>query len=254
MTLQTVISNSIADNSINISKLDVADGNAGEFLQTNGSGILSFATAASTLSSGGTGIRGITVINDLEFEGSDANRNDEQTYTVPTGVNSIMYFLQGSGESGQTGQGPANGRGGGSGATVWGFLDVANITSIVCRVGTPALQNGSIAGIPQFSGSSFNSYFGDLVGVANDGNIATDTNNSELMRGTHATCIRGNQTNVAGTGFGGVLRLINQLDNTFFPSLGRGGTRGQGRNTNDGLRNSPGSRGERGMLLICEFA
>lgn len=253
MTLQTVISNSIADNSININKLDVADGNAGEFLQTNGAGILSFATAASTLT-GGTGITGITVINDLQFEGNTSGVNDEQTYTVPTGVNSIMYFLQGSGESGQTGQGPANGRGGGSGATVWGFLDVANITSIVCRIGTPALGNGSNGGIPQFSGPSFNSYFGDLVGVANDGNIANDTNNQELMRGTHATCIRGSQANVAGTGFGGVLRLINQRDNTFFPSLGRGGTRGQGRNTNDGLRNSPGSRGERGMLLICEFA
>ena len=40
-----VVAAAIADNSVDIARLNVSDGTAGQFLSTNGSGVLSFATA-----------------------------------------------------------------------------------------------------------------------------------------------------------------------------------------------------------------
>ena len=138
MTLQTVISNSIADNSININKLDVADGNAGEFLQTNGSGILSFATAASTLT-GASGFNGMQVFQALN------NSNVEQTWTKPAGVQSILYFITAAGDSGTSG----TGNDGLPSVTILGHHDVSNLTSLQLRVGTGGVVIGSVANLPQ---------------------------------------------------------------------------------------------------------
>ncbi len=236
MTLQTVISNSIADNSININKLDVADGNAGEFLQTNGSGILSFATAASTLT-GASGFNGMQVFQALN------NSNVEQTWTKPAGVQSILYFITAAGDSGTSG---AN-NDGLPGVTILGHHDVSNLTSLQLRVGTEGVVAGSVSNLPQ-TGPGFSSYIGNLV----IGGNVTSTDSTEAT-GTIATAQQGT------VGNGGDLLLPGVKGNSFWPGFGQGGSGGAPSVTQcssgGGTQSSPrpGGIGQPGLIVILEF-
>ena len=164
MPLQRIITNAIennavdstkiADNAVGIDQLSVSsDGNAGEFLQTNGSGILSFATAASTLT-GGSGLVGMQV---FDTPGS-------YTWTKAAGVKSILYFVTGGGQGGQAADVNNEGYGGRSASTVMGFLDVSNITSETGTIGAGSPGDIS-AGTPS---PGQNSNFGThAIGTAN---------------------------------------------------------------------------------------
>jgi hypothetical protein len=248
MTLQTVISNSIADNSINISKLDVADGNAGEFLQTNGAGVLSFATAASTLT-GGSGLVSMQV-----FESLGASNNAEQTWTKPAGVSRIQYYITGGGGTGSGGGGGTGGNGGGSGATAIGVFDVSGISSLQLRVGTGGAPGGSqsVTSLP----TGFNSYIGDLVSgndspgqTSNQGTIATGGGGSGTSSGT---ALGGDFRLPGNGGSGGGSGIVGRGGASYWSPFGNGGSGGS---TNSSTGNpSPGGRGTDGIVIIFEYA
>jgi len=245
-----VTSNKIANNAVGVTQLSVqADGNAGEFLQTNGSGVLSFATAASTLT-GGTSFQGIAVFRALKetpsYGGGD---NIEQTYTVPAGVQSILYIITAGGDSGGSSNGGGDGQ---SGATIWGHLDVSNITSLQLRVGTGGRNVTTVANLPQ-TGPGFSSYLGDLVIAGN----VTSTDSTEAT-GSIATVFQGAGAN-AGNG-GDLLLSGGAVGNySFWPGIGTGGAKGVASVTQcssgGGSSSSPrpGGVGAPGLIVILEF-
>jgi hypothetical protein len=259
MPLQRIITNAIennavdstkiADNAVGIDQLSVSsDGNAGEFLQTNGAGILSFATAASTLT-GGTSFQGISVFRDL-FGGSGSfsqQDNVEQTYTVSAGVQSILYFITAAGDSGTSG----TNNNGQTGATILGHHDVSNIASLQLRVGTGGIVTGSVSNLPQ-TGPGFSSYLGDLVIAGN----VTDTTSTEAT-GSIATAFQGSG---AGAGNGGDLLIPGVRGNSFWPGFGEGGNGGApnivqcGSGGGSFSVQQPGSVGQSGLIIILEFA
>ena len=99
-------STKIVDNAVGITQLNVqSDGNAGEFLQTNGAGVLSFAASA-----GGSG--GLQSIQSFTTNGG----NTEQTWTRPAGITRILYYVIGAGGTGTNGGGNSSGTGGASGS------------------------------------------------------------------------------------------------------------------------------------------
>ena len=269
----TIDGTKIANNAVGITQLSVqSDGNAGEFLQTNGAGILSFATAASTLT-GVSGFQGITVINPLRLRGQGDFQfadNIEQTYTPSAGVKKILYFLTAAGDTARNAFGGGTG-GRGDGATVMGFLDLEanSITSLNCRVGTGGVGNGSVRNLPSFD-RGFSTYLGDLVngeGAGPDVN-SLGTTNDPTSRGSIATAVCGSVTGLPFGSSGGSLILpggksgnLNPTQfNSFWPGFGLaqeqaapftfqcssgGGTQSEDR---------PGGVGDPGIIVILEFA
>ena len=240
-----VTSNKIANNAVGITQLSVqADGNAGEFLQTNGSGVLSFATAASTLT-GGTSFQGIAVFRALkETPNYGEGDNIEQTYTIPAGVQSILYFITAAGDSGASSNGGGPGQ---AGVTLLGHLDVSNITSLQLRVGTGGRVTGSVSNLPQ-TGPGYSSYLGDLVITG----TVTSTANTEAT-GTIATAFQGTAA------IGGDLVLPAVSGNSFWPGVGQGGPAGVAQITQCSSGGGsfstarPGGVGEPGLIVILEF-
>ena len=240
-------STKIVDNAVGITQLNVqSDGNAGEFLQTNGSGVLSFATAASTLT-GGTG-----AINSIQSFTTNGG-NTEQTWTRPAGITRIMYYVIGAGGRGTNGGGNTSGTGGASGSMAVGVLDVSGITSLQLRIG-----NGD-----QSSSTGWNTYLGNrTVGTIDtkgaEGSIATGVspaanaaaaalggdlripaNHGEHYGGTHPSVTggRGGLTHWAPFGSGG----------------SGGGTSGDAGN-DQGSPTTFGNAGNAGIVIIFEYA
>ena len=237
----------IANNAVGITQLNVSDGNAGEFLQTNGAGVLSFATAASTLT--GTSFQGISVFRALketpQYDGPD---NVEQTYTIPAGVQSILYIITAGGNSGSS-SGPSA-TDGQSGATIWGHLDVSNITSLQLRVGTGGRVVTSVSNLPQ-TGQGYSSYLGDIVpGVGDGDGGAVGTTDDTTATGSIATARQG--TNAIG----GDLLLSGRAgpgNHSFWPGIGEGGAKGIASTSDSGVSSRPGDVGQPGIIVILEF-
>lgn len=283
MTLQRIITNAIennavdstkiADNAVGVTQLSVqADGNAGEFLQTNGAGILSFATAASTLT-GGSGLVGIQTFGSVISSPGTAFGNGihtpnitTHTWTKPAGVTRILYFVTGGG--GGDGIFSDNGDGtqgsavkeirnfGGGGGTVMGFLDVTNIVSETVTVGScggnslgTALLGGGGVGLSAGSAgeaSTFGSHAtafgggGGLTGV-NGGSGVNPNDTTAAAAGNHG----------GGGGTGGSVQMRGSAS-TAGPTPGTsfwGETPGGG-NGNINRANQGGS----GIVVILEFA
>ena len=232
----------IANNAVGVTQLSVqADGAAGEFLQTNGSGVLSFATAASTLT-GGTG-----AINSIQSFTTNGG-NTEQTWTRPAGITRIMYYVIGAGGSGLGGGGGEAGSGGASGSMAVGVLDVSGITSLQLRVG-----NGAAGGGNSLHTTGWNTYLGNrTVGTIDsknaEGSIATgvspaanaaaaalggdlripSNHGADYGGGTHTTGGHGGLTHWApyGSGGGGGGTTFPPGDGSTPPSFGNAGNAG----------------------------
>ena len=248
-----IVAQDIATNAVGVTELNVAaDGNAGEFLQTNGAGVLSFATASSTLT-GGTG-----VFNSIQsFEA--LSDNSEQTWTKPAGVTRIMYHVLGAGGSGFGGGGNATGSGGCSGSLVIGVLDVSGITSLQLRVGRGAGPSGSGSNV---NTTGFNSYLGNLLG--NTGAVGAAGNQGTIATGS------GGQSNTPVAAIGGDLRILGTSGFSFgggqstaggrgglshWAPFGNGGA-GGGTSSDQGFGAPPTANGagNAGIVIIFEYA
>ena len=223
-----IVAQDIATNAVGITELNVADGNAGEFLQTNGAGILSFATAASTLT-GGTGLVSMQVFDTV----------GAFTWTRPAGVRSILYFVTGGG-GGVAPGGNHSGEfgGGGGGGTAMGFLDVTNLASETGTVGGGGAGQGVTIG-----GTGGSSTFGSTItAIGGQGGGL----NSNPFGGTPT----GGQLNMPG-GVGeapsSTFGYLSGGGLTFFAGIGSGARGHLG-----GF--SPGNPGNDGVVVILEFA
>ena len=219
-----IVAQDIATNAVGVTELNVADGNAGEFLQTNGSGVLSFATAASTLTGGGTSLVSIQTFGSVVSANGTGNgfsgpNITTHTWTKPAGVTRVLYFVTGggggdgifshNGDGTQANPAQAIIRGyGGGGGTVMGFLDVTNIVSETVTV-------GSCGG--NFLGNALNS-------PGNPEGISSGSAGEASTFGTHATAFGG------GGGLSGVNggSGVNPNDTTAFAAGNPGGGGGTG--------------------------
>ena len=136
----------------------ITGGSSGEFLSTDGSGGLSFASAAAGL-------------NSIEVFTSSG------TWTKPTGVTKIIVEVQGGGGSGSrhpTGANVCSGAGGGYARK---FLDVTDIDTVSVVVGaggasqTSASTAGVDGGLSSFIKATGSGSFTDIVGNGGTGGI-----------------------------------------------------------------------------------
>jgi len=227
-------SNEIADNAVGIDQLSVSsDGNAGEFLQTNGAGILSFAAAV-----GSTGFTGMQV-----FDTPGAF-----TWTKPTGVKSVLFFATGGGGGGLD----SSGGGGAGGGTSMGFVNVSSIVSESVTVGAGGIRSATSPG----TGSS--SLFGSHgTGIGGGGGQSVAGNNRGSSIGGSAT--GGNFTITGGRGTPGGFNNGTNLatggtgGTSFFAGVGGGGEGGLNHNPG-GTLGTTGTNGFAGAVVILEFA
>ena len=243
-----VDSSAITNNAVGISELNVSDANAqpGDVLSTNGNGVLAFMAAASGVGSGG--FQGITVMHSLNTTTGPYSTADniEQTYTVPGGVQKILYFITAAGDTGSNSNSTGFG-GRGSGTTVMGFIDVSNITSINCRVGTGGQASGSLMNLTTYA-RGFSTYIGNRIGGEGDG-----TTNDPTARGDIASALHGDDAD------GGSLILPGRADGSFWPGYGMSGSVGvaytyhcsSGGGTQSDAR--PGGYGQPGVIVFLEF-
>ena len=248
-----VTSTKIANNAVGVTQLSVqADGNAGEFLQTNGSGVLSFATAASTLT-GGTG-----AINSIQSFTTNGG-NTEQTWTRPAGITRIMYYVIGAGGSGTNGGGSVAGTGGASGSMAVGVLDVSGITSLQLRVGNGAGPSGSGSNV---NTTGWNTYLGNRV---------VGTIDSKNAEGSIATGVAP-QSNLVAVALGGDLRIPSNTGHDYgggtntagghgglshWAPYGGGGSGGGttfDAGNDQGAPATSGGPGNAGIVIIFEYA
>ena len=136
----------------------ITGGSSGEFLSTDGSGGLSFASAAAGL-------------NSIEVFTSSG------TWTKPTGVTKIIVEVQGGGGSGSrhpTGANVCSGAGGGYARK---FLDVTDIDTVTVVVGaggasqTSSDTAGVDGGLSSFIKATGSGSFTDIVGNGGTGGI-----------------------------------------------------------------------------------
>jgi hypothetical protein len=253
-----VTSTKIANNAVGVTQLSVqSDGNAGEFLQTNGAGVLSFATAASTLTGGSGGLQSIQSFT--TNAGEAGGNNTEQTWTKPAGINRILYYVIGAGGTGFNAGGNSSGTGGSSGSMAVGVLDVSGITSLQLRIGNGG--GGSGTNNPQPQG--WNTYlgtrtFGTIDSKDAEGSIATGVS----PQGTQVATALGGDLNIKsnhGFNYGGSHPSVigGRGGFTHWSPFGDGGSGGgtSGDAGNDqGAPTTFGSAGNAGIVIIFEYA
>jgi len=88
-----VTSAKMANNSVGITQLNVSDGSSGQFLSTNGSGTLSFATVSSAADDLTTGDAAVTLATSAGDITIDAQGNDTDIILKGTDGNSDTTFL-----------------------------------------------------------------------------------------------------------------------------------------------------------------
>ena len=249
----------IADNAVGVTQLSVSsDGNAGEFLQTNGAGVLSFATAASTLTGGSGGLQSIQSFT--TNAGEAGGGNTEQTWTKPAGINRILYYVIGAGGSGFNGGGNTAGSGGASGSMAVGVLDVSGITSLQLRIGNGAEPSGSASTV---ASTGWNTYLGNRV----VGTVDTKGAEGSIATGVSPTA------NTAAVALGGDLRIPSNHGEDYggvhpittgghgglthwapFGSGGSGGGTSGDAGNDQGAPTTFGSAGNAGIVIIYEYA
>ena len=227
-----ILGQTIAPNSVGIPELNVSDGNNGEFLKTNGAGLLEFAAvAASSGGGGGGGLTGMQVFDTL----------GAFTWTKPTDVKTILYFVTGGGGGTAASGGSTVGSGGGGGgSTAMGFLDVSNITSETGTVGAGGTPNAGVGN----AGTGGSSTFGSTITAI--GGQGSGVNNQSASGGVST----GGQVNMPGSiGQANDPSLSNYTPGggiSFFAGIGSGG-RGSLPPT------GAGNAGSDGIVVILEF-
>ena len=257
---------SIVSGAVGITELDVSDGTSGQLLSTNGSGVLSFIPQLTSLSVGGdltgttdnaviaagavedsmiVGIAAAKIIGGTGFTGMQVfTTAGSFTWTKPSGVKSVLYFVTGGGggvpPGGNSSAAPS---GGGGGATAMGFLDVASIASKTGTVGAGGVGTGTTqggtGGTTTFGStiSALGGNGGGLIGGASNGLGGTATGGQLNMPGGVGQA-HGDTGSATSFAAGGV---------TFFAAIGSG-ARGHIGGT------STGNVGNSGAVIILEFA
>ena len=226
----TIANAQIIPNAVGIPELDVSDGNAGEFLRTNGAGLLEFAAAAGG-SSGGGGLTGMQV-----FDTPGAF-----TWTKPSDVKSILYFVTaGGGGTSNSGGSNVGSGGGGGGSTAMGFFDVSNINSETGTVGAGGTVGSGVGN----AGTGGSSTFGSSITAI--GGQGSGVNNQSAVGGTST----GGQVNMPGSiGQANDTSLSNYSPGggvSFFAGIGSGGKGALPPSGN-------GNAGSDGIVVILEF-
>ena len=138
--------------------LPTADGTVGQFIKTDGSKALSFATVASA------GFNSVQV-----FTASG-------TYTVPTGVTKQVVYVTGGGGGGGLTTGAYGATAGGGAGTVIKFLQLAATSTVTVAIGAAGGQGaaGNVSTFTTASGTSFTALTGPAgqPGVQNNRNAS----------------------------------------------------------------------------------
>jgi hypothetical protein len=188
--------------------LPSADGTNGQFMQTNGSGVLSFATVTAYAGPSGQ-----------VFTSSG-------TFTIPTGITKLKVTVVGGGgaSSFSIGGCPPSFGTGGSGGTSSVASGTQSISTISATGGSGG--NGSIVNGGLGSGGDINSRGGIGGGADNPGAtlLSQGTYNSTALLGTGGSST--GQT--SGGGGGGAVKWLSSLTsgNTLTVTIGAGGTGG----------------------------
>ena len=142
--------------------LPTADGTVGQFIKTDGSKALSFATVASA------GFNSVQV-----FTASG-------TYTVPTGVTKQVVYVTGSGGGGGLTTGAYGATGGGGGGTVIKFLELAATSAVTVAIGAAGAINGGAGNVSTFTTAS-GTGFTALTGPAGQPGVQNNRNTSPTL-------------------------------------------------------------------------
>ena len=226
--------------------LPTSDGTAGQFLKTDGSLGLGFATVAST-------VYGLNSVQTITASG---------TWTKPTGVTKIIVEVQaGGGGAGNPGGpgGAYNGGSGGGGAYARKFLDVTDIDTATVTVGAAGAvvtvggtsSFAKLAGSGSFTtitavggGGAFTAGPGTTQGDGGIGAVAPTTGDFNVGGG-NGTSGGAGAGNVAGGAFLGITTHINYAVNPpLVHGYGSGGSAGSGAS---GLPGGPG------IVIVTEY-
>ena len=219
--------------------MPASDGSSGEFLKTDGSGNLSFASAAAGFHNVQTPSTG--------------------TYTKTPGTNKIIVEVQGGGGGGSSGNGAQFGGSGGGGAYVKQYIDVSAISTATVAVGVGGTGGTSPTegGTSSFTctGVSISCLGGDHgeyhTSGHNDGGlggVATASGAHVLINGQNGeqTYSYGGQGGDSGLGLGGC--HYSYSGGTGQAPTGYGGGGGGGAGTS-----ATGVNGGPGIVIVWEY-
>ena len=220
------------------------DGAADQYLQTNGSGVTSWSTVASS------GLNSVQV-----FTSSD-------TWNRPTGVTKVIMEVQGGGGAGGGG-GPSKGAGAGGGGYAKKFLDVASIATSTITVGAGGVNASTNSPGPAGTASSWADGTNTITGNGGGGGAA-----NAAAGGVGGTGVNGNFNIQGGSGGGGTNEnnigggsffspshyswTANGSPNPSDPTTGYGGG-GEGARVTGGGPGSKGANGAPGIVIVWEY-
>jgi hypothetical protein len=223
--------------------LPTADGTVGQFLKTDGSLALGFATVTST----------VYGLNSVQRFAASA------TWTRPTGVTKVIVEVQAAGGGGSSGNGTQFGGNGGGGSYVKQFIDVSSISTSPIVVGaagaggtTPSTGGTSswLDGTNSISclGGSNGEYHTSGHNDGGAGGVATASGATVLMNGQNGeqTYSYGGQGGDSGLGLGG--NHYSYAGGTGQAPSGYGGGGGGGAGTS-----ATGVAGGVGLVLVWEY-
>ena len=228
------------------------DGTSGQFLSTNGSGVLSFAAAA-----------GGSLLRQTVFTSSG-------TWTKGAGTNFIL--IQGVGGGGGGSRRPSGGDaiycGGAGGGYFQELIDTTGVTTVTVTIGAAGTGgSGPSATAPTAGGNtSFGAYATGNGGAAaadatSDGTAAggTATGGDINIQGGDGSAGSDNTASAAGGGgnsifgFGGAPRNSNAVNGNPGNGYGSGGGGANGQPGGGGATSS-GGNGAAGIVIVQEFA
>jgi hypothetical protein len=155
------------------------------------------------------------------------------TYTRPSGITKVLFFITGGGAGGGNGAGLS----GQSGATGIKFLDVTSISSSTIVIGAGGV------------GNNFTQSLGSNSSWSDGTNTVTAEGGKSSGSSTNAT---GGDLNISG-GNGSFWGGSGLIDGNGFPENGNAfGAGGGGGNTGSGAR--IGGSGKSGVLFVMEFS
>ena len=192
------LSDQIADNSIGISELNVSDGSNGQFLKTNGSGTLSFATVSGTTINNNADNRVIT-------GSGTANTLEGEANFVFDGTNVSMTHAAGAHTNGLK---IINSQAGGYGSAVTFQSERSDDNSIVSAAqirtsGNDSWNSAASADSNLFFATALDGSLNDRMVIKHDGSVGIGTTSPTQRLEVRGGTGSGTNTHVVFTGTAG---------------------------------------------------